>query len=240
MPALRTPAQIEAARRNGARSRGPVTAEGKARSSRNALKHGLASPGHIILEGEDAAGFEALRASLIEEYEPDGAVASQLVDRLAITFWKQSRADRLEQKLFTNTDPPRFITAAGSEPGDPEAFFDVKRFNAIRGYQAQLSREVVRLLKELRLLRHVGAAQIEPEQKPSAANRNEPSERLSPAAARPVQVRQQPTPRQDSRADAPCLDGADTPAAMSRGDSLEHSPDGLANRTRHAASISLA
>jgi hypothetical protein len=46
-PRPRSPAQIEAARRNGARSGGPVSAEGKACASRNALKHGLSAMKHL-------------------------------------------------------------------------------------------------------------------------------------------------------------------------------------------------
>ena len=41
---MATDRQIAANRRNGALGRGPKTAAGKARSSRNALKHGLAIP----------------------------------------------------------------------------------------------------------------------------------------------------------------------------------------------------
>src|SRR6266403_4192770 len=38
-----SPAKIEANRRNGRKSRGPRTAAGRVRSSRNALRHGLAA-----------------------------------------------------------------------------------------------------------------------------------------------------------------------------------------------------
>jgi hypothetical protein len=53
-------ARAEASRINGARSRGPKTPEGKARSSQNALKHGFRVQKHVVLPGEDAAAFQPL------------------------------------------------------------------------------------------------------------------------------------------------------------------------------------
>ncbi len=157
-PRPRSPAQIEAARRNGARSRGPVTAEGKARSSRNALKHGLAALQHFVLEDEAPSELEELTARLIAEIEPESEIEARLVKRMAIAFWKSERAERIEVALF-DAAPKLRPPQAGFEweVADPLTTFDLKRFNAVRGYQAQQGRELSRCLKELRLLRRDAA-----------------------------------------------------------------------------------
>ncbi len=197
MPAHRTPAQIEAARRNGARSRGPTTPEGKARSSANALRHGLSAVGHTLIEGEDKAAYEELLTNLFAELEPGTELEGQLVRRLAAALWKQGRADRLEAKLFAWTATPKVIHAGRYQPVDAEANFDLARFAAVQRYQAQLGREVSRTLRELRLLKQEPPADArnEPEPAPASADppgeptrsivrpalRNEPELRPSPA-----------------------------------------------------------
>ena len=142
-PRPRSPAQIEAARRNGARSRGPVTAEGKARSSRNALKHGLAALQHFVLEDEAPSELEELTARLMAEVEPESEIEARLVKRMAIAFWKSERAERIEVALF-DAAPKLRPPQAGFEweVADPLTTFDLKRFNAVRGYQAQQGREL--------------------------------------------------------------------------------------------------
>jgi hypothetical protein len=93
-------ARAAASRRNGARSRGPKTPEGKARSAQNALKHGFRTQAHIVLPREDAAGFAALEAALAVELAPEGALQSVLVHRIACATWRLDRADRLEVEVF--------------------------------------------------------------------------------------------------------------------------------------------
>src|SRR3954468_11046871 len=180
MPATRSPAQIEASRRNGARSKGPVTPEGKERASRNALKHGLTALHHLVLEDEVPDALEALIATVTEETGAATEIELRLARRLAIALWKGERAERIETALFDAAPKLRPPQAGFQwEEADPLTTFDLKRFNAVRGYQAQQGREIGRCLKELRLLRYDALAACTGE--PEGALENEPKSPPAPA-----------------------------------------------------------
>jgi hypothetical protein len=79
---------------------GPRSPEGKATSSGNSLKHGLAS-GRVIIPGEDPAEFEALVSDLIKEHAPANATESLLVQQMAQSWWLMQRAIRLQNQAFS-------------------------------------------------------------------------------------------------------------------------------------------
>ncbi len=72
----RSAAQIAASRANGAKSRGPVTEEGKAASSRNSLRHGLLAK-MVLIEGESEAAFRQLSEALHNAFAPASARAAR-------------------------------------------------------------------------------------------------------------------------------------------------------------------
>src|SRR5262245_22101529 len=91
--------QIEAARRNGAKSRGPVTEEGKRRSSRNAVKHGLTAE-TLVLSNEDPQKFEAIVESYADRLCPEDQLEMDLVAEMAANRWRLRRAWSLETALL--------------------------------------------------------------------------------------------------------------------------------------------
>ncbi len=103
LAALLSPARAEASRRNGAKSQGPKTPDGKARASRNALKHGLRAEKHVVVEGESAAAFAAFEAALIADLAPAGALQALLAGRIARAAWRLERAERIEAELFAHS-----------------------------------------------------------------------------------------------------------------------------------------
>jgi hypothetical protein len=91
--------KIQSARANGARSRGPVTPEGLARSSQNALKHGLTSRS-IVLSNESESDFEQLHESYLAQFNPQTDVEVGLVEQLVASRWRIERIWALETALL--------------------------------------------------------------------------------------------------------------------------------------------
>src|SRR3954452_4333530 len=91
--------QIEANRRNARRSTGPTSEEGKLRSRRNAVRHGLTAE-TVIGALEDAEDYKAFEAAVIADYEAQSAVERELVLRLASLLWRIRRATTMETGLF--------------------------------------------------------------------------------------------------------------------------------------------
>ncbi len=96
---MATTEQAAANRRNAARSTGPRTKSGKARSSRNALRHGLSAE-QVVMLGEDPAAFDALRADLFERYQPTDPVAEHLVEHVVACIWRLRRVPEIEAGVF--------------------------------------------------------------------------------------------------------------------------------------------
>src|SRR5258707_6112004 len=91
--------QIEANRRNAIRSTGPNTEEGKRRSRRNALRHGLCAETVIDIV-EDIKDYRAFEAAVIADNDARTAVERELVPRLASLLWRLRRATAIETDLL--------------------------------------------------------------------------------------------------------------------------------------------
>ncbi len=120
-PKTRTAAQIEAARANGAKSRGPVTPEGKAVCARNALRHGhLAKMAVVPRESEDA--FLELSHDIHAAFQPRDEHERSLVDTMVLSSWRRSRCVAMEsaalaQQMADHEFAPEVPTHQLVDPG---------------------------------------------------------------------------------------------------------------------------
>jgi hypothetical protein len=88
----------ETARINGAKSHGPVTPEGKARSSANSRRHGLTAS--VVLQAESDDDLQLLLADFMDQFHPQTAVETDLVEAMATARWRLRRLLAIETHLF--------------------------------------------------------------------------------------------------------------------------------------------
>jgi hypothetical protein len=172
----------ETARINGAKSHGPSTHEGRAKSSRNSLRHGLSAKS-VVLPHEDAAQFHQLLDAHIDQFHPRTDVEMELVEAMAVARWRLRRICAVETSLLT-TELDRRQEDIAREPeyktGDDRLAYVFKKLadnsqslNVLVRYEGTLNRSYDRAFKQLQTLQR----QNEPNPAPVLAlvNRAEPS-----------------------------------------------------------------
>ncbi len=197
----------EAARTNGPLSKGPVTDEGKARSSRNAQSHGLCSQ-IVVMEGESQEAFDELAAAIFASHTPATIEEADLVFEVAANRWRLRRCMEMEKALFEEqidrlrTDKENPITdgqvlrrKALALVAESSAMKQLHRYNSRLRRAAEKAEQEFRTLKRDRIELEV-ALQME--------------EARHERAAREAAARTMPEPKQTANQSTPVSEPSQT------------------------------
>jgi hypothetical protein len=81
------------------RSGGPQTVDGKARSSRNAIKHGITSNKMFVLQNENPEAWAEMLDMCIEQFRPVTRYEHSIVEEIAFAKWRLKRLWIIENTL---------------------------------------------------------------------------------------------------------------------------------------------
>jgi hypothetical protein len=211
---LRTEKQIEASRANGRRSFGPVTPEGKARSSQNAYRHGLLARA-ICFRGEPTENFQEYLDQHIDRFQPADDVEMNLVEEMVAAAWRERRSAGLQTQLFNQEfddlensgDDLRHTLKTFNKLATSPAIALLQRYET--RYHLTYHRSMATLMKLQKTRQAESAIPNEPKPEPNpdpiAPIPNEPKPRS--ATNPPIPNPQPPTP-------SPCLPRPPFPASL--------------------------
>jgi hypothetical protein len=97
---MTTERQSESARINGAKSHGPISAEGKEKSSRNSLRHGCTATHTLLLACEDPGDLDRMLEKYNAMYKPTTLEEQDLVAEMCSARWRIRRATGIETALI--------------------------------------------------------------------------------------------------------------------------------------------
>ena len=141
-------AQTLANQANAQLSTGPRTPEGKAVVCQNARQHGFTARTLHVAE-EDQQAFDTLRAALLVDTRPEGALEDEIFRRLVTHAWNLRRIETFESRVLDETDPI-------SDDPAPHA-----KLERCARYRRDVERSFYRALNELRKLQTQRAALLQ-------------------------------------------------------------------------------
>jgi hypothetical protein len=186
--------KAQIARENGAKSQGPVTAEGKEKCARNAITHGerahalklIVPPHSACLANEDRQAFYKLYDSLTAKYRPADETEQALVREIVDFQWKSMRNKQIESAIFNRELMRQAIRTPGSIPELRDIEISIAAQEALTANRtvAELRKDTQLCLRAVtqlqRRLLHLQKNWAAAAPIPPAAERNEIDEQTDP------------------------------------------------------------
>jgi hypothetical protein len=155
-----TAARIAANRRNARHSTGPRTAQGKRRSSHNALIHGLCSQ-VVVLPTEDPTLYQSFAKKFLASLAPATPAERALAQTIVDAQWRLNRIRPIEDALFaTGRLEGVFESALASALRTAAAFHERSQaFLTLTLYEQRIDRALQTALHRLQQLQTIRNAQ---------------------------------------------------------------------------------
>ena len=180
---MATTKQIKANRENAKKSTGPRTPEGKERSSKNALRHGLLAQDSVI-PGEDPADFDRHLSLYEDTYVPKNCIEREIVRQIADAAWRMQRLSRIETTAIgvaiarRRKHRVRYGQESGLEGHEADLELlgasmldDTKLLNNLGRYDGHLTRRFYRAVETMMKIRRLEARQRDTEKRASTHRR---------------------------------------------------------------------
>jgi hypothetical protein len=163
--------QLAANRRNALRSTGPRTDEGKKVAALNARRHNLTGQVTAMTDA-DRIMHDAFSAAIVESLAPQGAMETQLAQRIATDSWRLNRISAVEDNLFALGHSAKSDETVTEDPEIHAALTAAKVFKAesrqlqlLTLYEQRINRNIQKNLATLQALQAARLAKREAEMK---------------------------------------------------------------------------
>jgi hypothetical protein len=138
-------AHSDAARANGAKSHGPITPEGKARSSQNGRVHGFTASRIIFNTPEEQSDYDALLEEYTGNLKPKGPVELDLFHQLIHAAWRLRNLAIADAQLYEK---------AGGDPLLSDNPDIEKKTALLHRYRTAAERAYQRALNQLKAIQN--------------------------------------------------------------------------------------